>query len=782
MARKSRTADILSGAFQDLSRLAMSQQASQRSQELNVESSLIDLEIRELNNSISNLQNNIETFENSIESTAGQVLNLSDEFKTAGYEKFSTNLTDSTLSPLVNKVNQLRQREASLKQQEAQLRQLQIPLSQMESFYQGASADPAFSGDPKLFDDQDFSVDAFNAQFDTQFDDYNEEMLMFMSGARSNIEARTAVNRLASESALLDANTKAIQNQLLTQKLKAEQDNYSIENIKNDMNQNIRALNFATKLENVPINSDIYRNLLTLSSKEEDLSSTEKGEQSKLYHALGYITNPNTFGQPVVDKQTLDVELLSLRNNNIISEEEYNELSNEYIDRGKKVFKALLSATERPTGTMEEKLLSGYKRKSAYYDLLKEISDAYEATGVMPIEILAITGYESESDFSRLAPLTSQLAESILDKEEALLMQSIQKARNGLPVQDIINETETGVPNLEEVNESMLLNFEDATVDPVSRQLSKDVLDSLNIMQGITDAEDVPDDEIIDATFEEADEGNFVGFFSDMKTSFGNFLDSINPFDFDFNLSSPDELELETFNPSQFARNDEYLKSQNPEAYNELRSLVNRKEELESITSDASRIVASAATAGENDMVQNVGRINTDALNELQGIDQRISKAYKQLIGSTKQKEKESATLDSFVRRYEPANDEYINTIAQILNVDPSIPLKDIPLQDLANAIAQGEGFYNDEDQNISMGSASQNPAQRNNNPGNLKFANQPGAIGQDEAGFAIFRNVEDGWQALYNQLRLDQLRSENYFSDSNFDDALLALNQLESN
>lgn len=65
-------------------------------------------------------------------------------------------------------------------------------------------------------------------------------------------------------------------------------------------------------------------------------------------------------------------------------------------------------------------------------------------------------------------------------------------------------------------------------------------------------------------------------------------------------------------------------------------------------------------------------------------------------------------------------------------------------LQDLANAMAQMEGV------NVT-GSL----AQRNNNPGNLKFANQAGAIGQDSNGFAIFDSLADGQAALLNQLNL---------------------------
>ena len=48
--------------------------------------------------------------------------------------------------------------------------------------------------------------------------------------------------------------------------------------------------------------------------------------------------------------------------------------------------------------------------------------------------------------------------------------------------------------------------------------------------------------------------------------------------------------------------------------------------------------------------------------------------------------------------------------------------------------------------------------ADRNNNPGNLRFVGQSGAT-QGEGGFAKFNTPEDGFQALVNQVQLDQSR-----------------------
>lgn len=59
-----------------------------------------------------------------------------------------------------------------------------------------------------------------------------------------------------------------------------------------------------------------------------------------------------------------------------------------------------------------------------------------------------------------------------------------------------------------------------------------------------------------------------------------------------------------------------------------------------------------------------------------------------------------------------------------------------------AQSIATFEGFF----------SPGSRPA-RNHNPGDLKFAGQPGAVGKDPQNFAVFPNDSSGWQALYNQL-----------------------------
>jgi hypothetical protein len=66
----------------------------------------------------------------------------------------------------------------------------------------------------------------------------------------------------------------------------------------------------------------------------------------------------------------------------------------------------------------------------------------------------------------------------------------------------------------------------------------------------------------------------------------------------------------------------------------------------------------------------------------------------------------------------------------------------------VANAIQAQEGYY--------PGSI----AYRNNNPGNLMYAGQPGAT-SGPGGFAVFPDYQTGYNALLNQISLDASRGE---------------------
>lgn len=76
-----------------------------------------------------------------------------------------------------------------------------------------------------------------------------------------------------------------------------------------------------------------------------------------------------------------------------------------------------------------------------------------------------------------------------------------------------------------------------------------------------------------------------------------------------------------------------------------------------------------------------------------------------------------------------------------------------VVVNNMANAIKTFEGWW--------TGSRSY----RNNNPGNLKFRNQPGAVGADETGHAIFDTFQSGWNALLRQLEVAFTGFSNIYS-----------------
>ena len=82
------------------------------------------------------------------------------------------------------------------------------------------------------------------------------------------------------------------------------------------------------------------------------------------------------------------------------------------------------------------------------------------------------------------------------------------------------------------------------------------------------------------------------------------------------------------------------------------------------------------------------------------------------------------------------------NSVSSLLGITPDTVLQKVPVMDLASAIAANEGYFN----------GTSKVAIANNNPGNLKFANQPGAT-QDSSGFAVFKTADEGAQALINDL-----------------------------
>jgi len=116
---------------------------------------------------------------------------------------------------------------------------------------------------------------------------------------------------------------------------------------------------------------------------------------------------------------------------------------------------------------------------------------------------------------------------------------------------------------------------------------------------------------------------------------------------------------------------------------------------------------------------------------------------------------------------YGPAQPNYVET--DVYGYD--YPSYSTPSQQIGS---YDPGFYDDDTGDtglsgfISQAFEENNLAVKNNNPGNLKFANQPGAT-EDARGFAKFDDPQAGMNALVNQINLDRSRGdtlEEFISD----------------
>jgi len=108
-----------------------------------------------------------------------------------------------------------------------------------------------------------------------------------------------------------------------------------------------------------------------------------------------------------------------------------------------------------------------------------------------------------------------------------------------------------------------------------------------------------------------------------------------------------------------------------------------------------------------------------------------------------------SSTLTDFFSVYAPSADSnnpvaYASSVAKDLGVTPNTPIGELAdkIDEFAQAIAKHEGFAD----------GSSRLAVVNNNPGNLKFIGQKGAV-MGEKGFAKFNSVADGYTALRNDI-----------------------------
>lgn len=106
----------------------------------------------------------------------------------------------------------------------------------------------------------------------------------------------------------------------------------------------------------------------------------------------------------------------------------------------------------------------------------------------------------------------------------------------------------------------------------------------------------------------------------------------------------------------------------------------------------------------------------------------------------------QDVNVDSLLTYYVSLLTHYRDLLKQAVSKKPS------RITQLAEAMKQFEGYFAPgENPRHPKGT----PSYLNNNPGNIKFANQPGTTGKDSQGHAVFKTYQDGYNALIRQLTL---------------------------
>ena len=94
MARQSKLQENLGDIFSDLAKIAMSRTANRQSQQLQLETNLIELEMRNLSRRIETAQTEYKDKQEEFQETTGIAFNLNNEFKTPGFEKFTSSISE----------------------------------------------------------------------------------------------------------------------------------------------------------------------------------------------------------------------------------------------------------------------------------------------------------------------------------------------------------------------------------------------------------------------------------------------------------------------------------------------------------------------------------------------------------------------------------------------------------------------------------------------------------------------------------------------------------------
>tara|TARA_Y100000310_G_scaffold345062_1_gene461516 strand:+ start:2335 stop:4671 length:2337 start_codon:yes stop_codon:yes gene_type:complete len=751
MARQSIVNQQISGIRESLSQILTAGTAQTEANRLVMSRSLIS---NELSTSQEELKLLLEAFEKQqidFQTATGRTFTPAD--RTEGFDKYVSDIQDPAYQQYENKINETRQAIANLEANINDIDELLLgPVAAARGFFKGA-VDPSFSGDPNIIDAEDWSVENFKAM-------YPEEAEMFdkpgyLQGALSGIEVRSGLDKIGAEAAYTQtarnaiayANEKAISDAgqiLINPEALRKQAEAINRNILSSLDPAVPLSSGLNDITNATAAFQLARDVL-LKAPNQQTNKNALEEARKDLEAEKYAVGNAIMGLgPTVSEYRTAIDYNYDNRKGLskfgISEEGFNDI----VDAGEELYNAVVQASipASQNGThvpYVRQLSQIYDFISGREDVDWELIDRY-------------TGFD-QAEFEETLP---GLVQSLYAVDVIRKRISAELTRN-VDLSEFLKGTE-GVDDPDEIDITDLIKQIYGSLPADTTGIDSTVVDSTTIDTGLLPG-NLPESSVDPVTSQ-----TFMGGFAN---NFREMFDSINPLDIGLDITGQSFYQPD-FDSLNYDSSDTYYMSSAQNEYLALRALVERKDTLETIVADWRSTHPGRGRGSLSEREEYY--IYADAVAELQGtegrkagglerlfssnMDLQIRNAKKELFFKLRSRERETKTLRTHAIKWDGLNPDLINTWTQILDVPADTPLYTLDIDELAEAIAQSEG-WNEE------GSL----AQKRSNPGNLLYMGQKGAIRGDD-GFAIFDSVEVGWQALLNQLALDMRRSENYWAD----------------
>lgn len=637
MARQSKIAGEVSSIFGDLAKIAMSNTANKRAQELQLETNLIELELRTLNKNLANKEEIYRLKQEQFQSTTGQAFKLSDEARTPGFEKAITSISDPMLQGHVDEINSTKGQISTLESQIASITELQQgPLADITAFYQGA-ADPAFSGDETIIEASDMTPEALTAYLGDKYEGVDPNII---AGASAKIRATTALDQMQVLQSSSELQTKLIGNQ----------------NIRTRESANAPFVDVKANMDNIAVSKRTLSSLVDTDILINQMSTTYEMEQVKdLY--LASAIDPDVTGT----RKTLAEESLAgaqasldgrfymvgsaLLGEANITLEEYIELNGpesaqDIIDHGEQYYNAVKSAIPtkaRPQGT---NIPAINLLVESNQDLIDEQTGQYR-DDIDWDRIEDVTGY-TEDMWKRNIPLMKDTLDAIRHAEASNAKQSTQALGGVVSSVPVIEDDNLGDPE---------------DIDYTSGVLDPNLIYEPALL-ALSNISETP----------EVDFDYFSPFESDESDPFETYSAEL---DFEDGMSASEQ--------------EEYYASIAPQEYNDFRNLVNRKDEIVSELDTMPYL-------GGGDKGEALRDELGSFASQLMGrgtMDSKIANAKEEIEFAVNKLENESKTLESFALSLAPNDPDFLESLLEQLNVDADTKLYSIDLNELIAAAEQ---------------------------------------------------------------------------------------------